>query len=105
VGLTEAGRAALSLVLSERRAVEPAARRRSAASLRNDGPGAKNVETARFALAAPVLAAPIAARLSEILREYERTNELAAVGLRPTRTILISGAPGVGKTMTMQYLA
>ena len=105
LALTEAGRAALSLVLSERRVAEASGSRQPAASLRRDGRQTGSLAVLAPETSPPALAPAVAERVGEILREYERVDELVAVGLRPTRTILISGPPGVGKTMTMQYLA
>ncbi len=53
----------------------------------------------------PVLAAPAQAILDRIVSEYERRDDLARHGLVPTRTLLLSGPPGVGKTMTATWLA
>jgi AAA+ superfamily predicted ATPase len=105
LALTEPGRAALSLVLSERRVVERSEQRRPTTSLRANARRSEHVEMPTIAAVPPALAPEVAERVAEILREYERVDELAAVGLRPTRTVLISGPPGVGKTITMQYIA
>jgi SpoVK/Ycf46/Vps4 family AAA+-type ATPase len=40
-----------------------------------------------------------------VVREYGLRQRLAAAGVHPTRTILLSGPPGVGKTMTIGFLA
>lgn len=99
--LSEGGRAALSLVLSERRskAVGAATRgfRTASAQSRDVVPDP--------GLRAPILSSEAADEIARVISEYERADELTVLGLAPTRTILLSGPPGIGKTMTMIHLA
>ncbi|HEX7238831.1 MAG TPA: ATP-binding protein [Longimicrobiaceae bacterium] len=56
---------------------------------------------------APVLAESVVNVLRLIVSEREpaQARALAALGIDPTRTLLLTGVPGVGKTMTARYLA
>jgi MoxR-like ATPase len=99
--LTEGGRAALSLVLSERRS-KAAGPVRSAFRTASAKQRAAAEEAS---LRTPVLSSEAAEEIGRVISEYERADELASLGLAPTRTILLSGPPGIGKTMTMQHLA
>lgn len=53
----------------------------------------------------PLLPAPLHAAVDRVIQERKAADRLAAAGLMPARSILISGPPGVGKTMTAGWLA
>src|SRR5579862_4965052 len=52
----------------------------------------------------PILNAPLAAAIGDLLAEWERAGELARLGARPHMRCLIYGPPGVGKTKLAHYL-
>lgn len=53
----------------------------------------------------PLLAPNVMRELDAIVSEHGRVEALAEVGLAPTRTLLLTGAPGVGKTICARWLA
>jgi hypothetical protein len=57
------------------------------------------------AIDAPILNAPLAAAVNDLLAEWKHREELARLGARPHMRCLIYGPPGVGKTKLAHYLA
>jgi MoxR-like ATPase len=54
---------------------------------------------------APTLSVDAQRVLDRLLAEHEHAEKLGAAGIAPTRSLLLSGPPGVGKTMTATYIA
>lgn len=53
----------------------------------------------------PIWADDVRARLEQVIDERSRTNELLAAGLVPTKSLLFTGEPGVGKTLAARWIA
>lgn len=53
----------------------------------------------------PVFAASVASELETLVGERKEFRRLNKAGLEPTRTVLFTGAPGVGKTLAARWLA
>ena len=110
VKLSAPARAAIAVLLSEQHT--PAGPpRRPAASLRDASLRGAPVNRALTSsptppeAPAPVLDSRHRAALDDIVGEYRERARLETSGLTPSRTILLSGAPGTGKSMTIAFLA
>lgn len=53
----------------------------------------------------PIFPPEVVAELEQIIVERDRRRDLEIAGLIPTRTALLTGPPGVGKTLSARYLA
>ncbi|TDA70427.1 MAG: ATP-binding protein [Clostridia bacterium] len=71
----------------------------------NDLEGLVISEKPAIPLEALVLSADIKARVERIILEFRQQNKLKSHGLNHRRKILLTGAPGTGKTMTAEVLA
>lgn len=53
----------------------------------------------------PIWPAPVRSALMQIVSEHLRSGDLQKGGLSPTRTVIFTGEPGVGKTFAARWLA
>ncbi len=101
----DAFRHALSqlLVVHAGRAVAP--RRQTRTTTSSSSTDADLVLQAPKLEATPILTAAVSEAIERLLRERASIDALDAAGLEPTRSALLVGPPGVGKTMTASYVA
>lgn len=59
----------------------------------------------RAGLAAPILPTKIKEALDSVVKERRERERLAARGVSPTRSAILVGPPGVGKTLSARWLA
>lgn len=59
----------------------------------------------RDGLAAPILPTALGKQINDIVSERKERAKLAAHGIRPTRSAILVGPPGVGKTLSARYIA
>ncbi len=53
---------------------------------------------------APILQPELEAAISDQLREWDRVEDLARMGVKPNMRCLLYGAPGVGKTLLARFI-
>ncbi|SDG21649.1 ATPase family associated with various cellular activities (AAA) [Cellulosimicrobium cellulans] len=53
----------------------------------------------------PILPAALRSALAQVVEEHRQRERLLEAGLAPTRTALLVGAPGVGKTLAARWMA
>lgn len=63
------------------------------------------VETSPDVTAEPIYPQDVRERLDQLVKEQKQRHKLEAAGLSPTRTVLFTGAPGVGKTLAARWIA
>ena len=102
---------ALSIAANEQRNGRSAGERlRQAAATLSDRPAelptkiAAMVRTPTPTEAVPVLASDLQAHVQRIIDEHRAVDKLRAVGLAPVGNAMFSGPPGVGKTMTAEWI-
>jgi len=59
----------------------------------------------RKGLAAPILPPNVQDAIGAIIRERKESSRLAAHGISPTRSAILVGPPGVGKTLSARWIA
>ncbi|WP_208861565.1 AAA family ATPase [Paracoccus versutus] len=67
-------------------------------------PLARVVQPEEAADAEPVFNEALKAAVTDLIEEWSRVKELAALGVQPNLRCLLYGAPGVGKTMLARYI-
>ena len=56
-------------------------------------------------MAAPLLSASLESQTAAIVRERQERDKLLERGISPTRSVIMVGPPGVGKTLTARWIA
>lgn len=100
--LSKPCREALSKAVED--AARPAGLRKSAQSA-PISPTPDAIAAIPISAAAPVLSHRQQEVLSRIIAEHEQAERLLDHGVSPSRSLLLSGPPGVGKTMAATYVA
>lgn len=59
----------------------------------------------RRGLEPPLLSAPVHRQIESIVLERQESDRLAAKGITPTRSAILVGPPGVGKTLSARWIA
>lgn len=59
----------------------------------------------RGGLEPPLLSAPVHRQIESIVLERQESDRLAAKGITPTRSAILVGPPGVGKTLSARWIA
>lgn len=59
----------------------------------------------REGIAAPILPIDLARKIDDIVGERRQREKLAQHGIRPSRSAILVGPPGVGKTLSARYIA
>lgn len=59
----------------------------------------------RGGIAAPILPADLSRKIDDIVGERRQREKLALHGIRPSRSAILVGPPGVGKTLSARYIA
>jgi hypothetical protein len=59
----------------------------------------------RRGIAAPILPPSVQDAIGAIIQERKESNRLAAHGISPTRSAILVGPPGVGKTLSARWIA
>lgn len=64
-----------------------------------------SIDFGRSTPSPPVYSAAVGAAIEGLLQEWSNTAALRSVGVEPTRSLLVYGPPGSGKTVTAHYIA
>lgn len=67
-------------------------------------PLARVVLPDEFGISPPILGPNLESAIADLLREWDRIEELARMDVRPNMRCLLYGAPGVGKTLLARFI-